>query len=61
MNKEIMKKLGFEQEVKLVEESKCTTCKKPINPKDFRNGIGCKEYVISGLCQACQDEFFGVD
>ena len=28
---------------------------------DFRNEISRKEYSISGLCQKCQDEIFGVD
>ena len=28
---------------------------------EFRNAISAKEYSISGLCQQCQDSFFGVD
>jgi len=29
--------------------------------KDFRNEISRKEYGISGFCQPCQDETFGVE
>lgn len=28
---------------------------------EFRNEISRREYAISGLCQKCQDEVFGVD
>ena len=27
--------------------------------EDFRDNLSRKEYSISGLCQDCQDEFFG--
>ncbi len=27
---------------------------------EFRDAISQKEYTISGMCQKCQDEFFGV-
>jgi len=33
-------------------------CGKPITP--FRDALSEKEYKISGLCQNCQDEIFGV-
>lgn len=26
---------------------------------EFRDPVSCKEYSISGLCQKCQDAFFG--
>jgi len=29
--------------------------------EDFRDGLSWKEYNISGMCQKCQDKFFGVD
>lgn len=32
-------------------------CGKPIG--EFRDEISKREYTISGLCQACQDEIFG--
>jgi len=34
-------------------------CGKPAS--QFRNAISVKEFSISGLCQNCQDEFFGKD
>ena len=58
MNKAIMKSLGFEEEVKLVEEVKCPFCKMPIKVSDFKDQLSIKEYRISGLCQSCQDEVF---
>lgn len=34
-------------------------CGKPCPPSSFRNEISRREYLISGLCQACQDSVFG--
>ena len=59
MNKEIMKTIGFSEQVKDVENNKCPFCKKEINLSDFKNNVSIKEYHISGLCQKCQDEIFG--
>jgi len=59
MNKEIMKNLGFEKEVKFFENSKCVFCKKEIVNEDFRDKLSLKEYQISGMCQECQDKVFG--
>ena len=28
-------------------------------PSDFRDGLSRKEFTISGMCQACQDDVFG--
>ena len=37
-------------------------CDKPINPEtDFKNEQSKKEFLISGLCQECQDSVFGED
>jgi len=58
MNKEIMRLLGFNNEVDLVELGICPLCKKPVDPKDFRDLLSAKEYKISGLCQKCQDGVF---
>lgn len=57
MNKEIMKKLGFEKEVEKVEKGICPFCNKEIG--EFRDELSRREYKISGLCQECQDEMFG--
>jgi len=34
----------------------CISCKKKI--KQFRDGLSEREYLLSGLCQECQDEIF---
>ncbi len=36
----------------------CPFCNKDINVKDFTDTLSKKEYLISGLCQKCQDETF---
>lgn len=57
MNKEIMKALGFGENVKRVERGLCATCGK--KPSGFRDAISRKEFGISGMCQKCQDSVFG--
>lgn len=40
----------------------CPFCRKEIDVEnEFRNKLSVKEFTISGLCQQCQDEVFGVD
>lgn len=47
-------------QVELVKAGKCPLCKTDIHPnKDFRDELSRKEYKISGMCQKCQDDFFG--
>jgi len=58
MNKDIMRKAGFEKEVELVEAGKCPFCQKDINLKDFSDALSLKEYRISGMCQVCQDKTY---
>jgi hypothetical protein len=36
----------------------CVSCSKEVT--EFRDGLSEKEYTISGLCQICQDEVFGI-
>ena len=61
MNKDIMKQAGFSKEVTMVENGVCPTCCKPIDLRyGFRNDKSRREFEISGMCQKCQDEFFGV-
>ena len=57
MNPEIMKQAGFAKEVALVDKGLCPTCTKPVGT--FRDSLSYKEFGISGMCQACQDEIFG--
>lgn len=40
---------------------KCPFCGKEVKGTDFRNEISKREFRISGLCQNCQDELYGVD
>ena len=42
------------------EQNICVFCHNKVNLKDFRDDISRKEYGISGLCQKCQDDTFGV-
>lgn len=58
MNKELMKLMGFEEEVKLIEEGKCPFCKRPVKIDDFDDEISKKEFKLSGLCKKCMDNVF---
>ena len=59
MNKAIMQAAGFEEEVKQVEAGRCPFCKKTVMLGAFRDKLSLREFRISGLCQSCQDDFFG--
>lgn len=37
----------------------CAWCGKPA--PEFRDALSAREFRISGLCQTCQDEAFGLD
>lgn len=59
-----MRAAGFSEQVKAVENGKCPFCAKAIDgqlgtPNGFRDALSLREFGISGLCQKCQDEFFG--
>ena len=41
-----------------IKSSVCVSC--DATDVVFRNEISRKEYILSGMCQKCQDEFFGV-
>ena len=60
MNKKVINTI-FPEAAADIDAGNCVFCKKAIHPnKDFRDEISLAEYGISGLCQACQDETFGV-
>ena len=61
MNKDIMKALGFGDYVTKVELGRCPLCDEPICMEDFEDELSRKEFTISGLCQECQNEAFGID
>jgi len=42
------------------EEKICVYCHNKVKIEDFRDDLSRKEYGISGLCQKCQDDTFGV-
>jgi hypothetical protein len=50
---------------KPIEYGKCRTCDNDITRIDgnpsFRNAISTKEFLISGMCQSCQDDIYGLD
>lgn len=58
MNRDLMEKAGFGKEMKLVENRQCPICEEKINLNDFRDDLSLKEFIISGLCQKCQDKIF---
>lgn len=43
------------------QNGKCPFCGKEVKDDEFRNDISKREFIISGLCQNCQDEIYGVD
>ena len=40
-----------------IRTNKCSWCGK--DALEFRDKLSAKEYIISGFCQACQDDTFG--
>lgn len=56
---------GLFREVKRMQKTralgKCPFCGKPVDPNSFRDELSKREFQISGLCQKCQDDFFGAD
>lgn len=59
MNRQILKALGMTKELALVDNDRCPFCKKVIDFDSFRDEQSRKEFKISGLCQGCQDQYFG--
>jgi len=50
----------FPGTMKALEECKCPICKKSIDVnRDFRDTLSQREYLISGMCQNCQDSIWG--
>jgi len=44
-----------------IKAGKCVNCEKQVMFLGFRNLKSEKEFEISGICQPCQDEIFGID
>ncbi len=58
MNREILEKAGFTKEMQLVENRQCPLCQDKIDIDDFNNDLSVREFIISGMCQKCQDRIF---
>ena len=43
-----------------IEQGICAGCEGDVLDTSFRDPLSFKEFTISGLCQKCQDEIFGV-
>jgi len=55
---EQLRRALFPREYKLRDEGRCPFCGKPIKPAEFRDELSRREFLISGLCQQCQDKVF---
>jgi len=58
MNKDLMRKAGFGEQVDLVEKGKCPLCKTTVDSEKLRGVLCRREFEISGLCPSCQDDVF---
>jgi len=58
MNKTIMKLAGFDKSLNRIEAGLCPICGMKINMDMFVDALSIKEFCISGMCQACQDDIF---
>jgi len=56
MNENLMKAVGFGEQVEKIKKGKCPFCGKEIG--EFKDALSRREFEISGLCQQCQDETF---
>jgi hypothetical protein len=61
LNRDIIEicKSKSEEEQKPIGERKCPICSREITENEFRDDLSVQEFMISGLCQRCQDETFG--
>jgi hypothetical protein len=58
--KKLLIALGFEDQIKNVEENNCAWCGSDKTKFiDFKDNLSRKEFTISGMCQVCQDKTFG--
>lgn len=56
-----MKNAGFSDFVEKVEKGLCPTCSQEIDMDDFEDSLSIREFQVSGMCQKCQNDFFGND
>ena len=55
----MLRKMGFGHMEDEVEQGRCPFCKEVIDTATFTDELSKKWFEISGLCQKCQDDFFG--
>lgn len=54
-------KIFFNREFDIADPH-CITCNSPnVHEEDFRDDLSKKEFLISRMCQICQDNIFGLD
>jgi hypothetical protein len=56
---EVITSFTGKDRINTIENNKCISCGK--NATKFRDALSQKEYTISGLCQECQDDVFGIN
>jgi hypothetical protein len=49
----------FKEEFALKDQGRCPFCKQHVPADSFRDTLSATEFLISGLCQSCQDVTFG--
>lgn len=55
----LITKIFGDNRKEVINNDQCVTCLEP--NLEFRNELSEGEYTISGMCQNCQDDFFGED
>ena len=53
-------KLGGRTLTECHKKKLCSDCGRKVDMDSFRDELSKKEYSLSGFCQKCQDNFFGV-
>ena len=51
----------FPELAKRIKDGKCPMCNEIIKRRDFRDVLSVNEFLISGMCQKCQDKVFGTN
>lgn len=56
--RKLLREMGFNKEVDRVDVGLCPLCDKKVDEGDFKDILSRREFKISGMCQACQDDIF---
>ena len=57
---EMFKEVFGVDRVRCIQFGTCVSCDGDVLKTAFRDPLSFKEFTISGLCQPCQDEVFGI-